>query len=238
MSKELFNITCNTFSDNLRHMMKDLSNSKDFADVTLVCDDQKQIQAHRNILSACSPVFKNMLQIESHSKHSVIFLRGVQYSEMESIIQFIYLGQTTFYEDRINEFLSIGKSLQIPELDKSFDSHSQPQAEELLLAPDSSPMPIIKKPSDTVSSVYNCYECGLTFDRKNSLTLHKNEYHQMNEVIKFPCNQCNQQYTQENNLKAHIRYAHAQACSVCGRKFARKDALKHHIESMHNVKFL
>ena len=234
--------------------MKDLSNSKDFADVTLVCDDQKQIQAHRNILSACSPVFKNMLQIESHSKHSVIFLRGVQHSEMESIIQFIYLGQTTFYEDRINEFLSIAKSLQIPELDKSFDSHSQPQAEELLLAPDvnhqtragskiydlsdSSPMPIIKKPSETVSSVYNCYECGLTFDRKNSLTLHKNEYHQMNEVIKFPCNQCNQQYTQESNLKAHIRYAHAQACSVCGRKFARKDALKHHIESMHNVKFL
>ena len=76
--------------------MKDLSYSKDFADVTLVCDDQKQIQAHRNILSACSPVFKNMLQIESHSKHSVIFLRGVQQSEMESIIQFIYLGQTTF----------------------------------------------------------------------------------------------------------------------------------------------
>ena len=281
MSKELFNITCNTFSDNLRHMMKDLSNSKDFADVTLVCDDQKQIQAHRNILSACSPVFKNMLQIESHSKHSVIFLRGVQHSEMESIIQFIYLGQATFYEDRMNEFLSIAKSLQIPELDKTFDSYSQPPAEQVLLAPalnsgkmeemadskifdldDSLPMPIIKTHGDIV---YNCYECGLTFERKNSLTVHRSEFHGMksfpcnqcdqqftrtttlkthiqniHEGIKFPCNQCNQQYTQENNLKAHIRYAHEgqNACSVCGRKFARKDALRHHVESIHNVKFL
>ena len=44
-----------------------------------------------------------------------MYLRGIQYSEMESIMH-IYLGEATFYEERMDEFLSIAKSLQIKEL--------------------------------------------------------------------------------------------------------------------------
>ena len=41
--------------------------SREFADVTLVTDDKQQIRAHRNILSAASPVFKNILQLNSNN---------------------------------------------------------------------------------------------------------------------------------------------------------------------------
>ena len=34
---------------------------KQYADVTLVSDDQKQFKAHKIVLSACSPVLKTML---------------------------------------------------------------------------------------------------------------------------------------------------------------------------------
>ena len=56
--------------------------TSDFADVTLVTDDKHQIRAHRNILSACSPVFKSILQIDSNNTNPIIFLRGIQNSEM------------------------------------------------------------------------------------------------------------------------------------------------------------
>ena len=80
--------------------MREMMTSDDFTDVTLVTDDKNTIKAHRNILSACSPVFKNILQMEINNVHPVIYLRGIQYPEIESILQFIYLGQTKFNEER------------------------------------------------------------------------------------------------------------------------------------------
>ena len=36
--------------------------NENFSDVTLVTEDEKQIKANINILSACSPVFKDVLK--------------------------------------------------------------------------------------------------------------------------------------------------------------------------------
>ena len=58
MHQEKSSLTWNAYSDHLRDMMKELMMNDDFADVTLVSEDRKQIKAHKNILSACSPVFK------------------------------------------------------------------------------------------------------------------------------------------------------------------------------------
>ena len=109
--------------------MREMMTSDDFTDVTLVTDDKKTIRAHRNILSACSLVFKNILQMQITKSHpSVIYLRDIQYSEIESILQFIYLGEAKFYEERMNEFLSVSKSLEIQELSKDVEI-DQPQVD-------------------------------------------------------------------------------------------------------------
>ena len=92
--------------------MKELMNDEDFANVTLVTEDKKQIKANINILRVCSPVFKDILTKEKNS-NQIMYLRGIQFPEMESIIQFIYLGEATFYEERMDEFLA---SLGIKEL--------------------------------------------------------------------------------------------------------------------------
>merc|ERR1739838_187135 len=89
--------------------------NEDFADVTLVTEDKKQIKANASILSACSPVFKDILKKEKNS-NQIMYLRGIQYPEMESIMQFMYLGEATFYEERMDEFLAVAKSLEIKEL--------------------------------------------------------------------------------------------------------------------------
>ena len=55
----------------------------------------------------------------------MIFLRGIQYSEVESILQYIYLGEAKFYEERINEFLRAVKDLEIKGLSKAADASDQ-----------------------------------------------------------------------------------------------------------------
>ena len=103
-------LTWDSYSDHLREAFKEMMTSNEFADVTLITDDKQQIKAHRNILSACSPVFKNILKLDSGNSNPVIYLRGIQHLEMESIIKFIYLG-----EARISEETSL-KSLRLRKL--------------------------------------------------------------------------------------------------------------------------
>ena len=109
-------LTWQSYSDHLREALTEMMTSSEFSDVTLVTDDKQQIKAHRNILSACSPVFKNILQLDSNNANPVIYLRGIQHSEMEAIMQFIYLGKAMFYETRISEFLKVSKYLEIKDL--------------------------------------------------------------------------------------------------------------------------
>ena len=90
MHQEKYSLTWHSYSDHLKSMMKDLMMNEDFSDVTLVTEDKKQIKANFNILSASSPVFKDILRKEKNS-NTLMYLRGIQYSEMESIMQFIYL---------------------------------------------------------------------------------------------------------------------------------------------------
>ena len=101
-------------------MMQNMMICDDFKDVTLISDDKKPIKAHRNILSACSPVFKNIFQMEINN-HPVIYLRGIKYSEIESILQFIYLGETKLYRDSLNELLLVAKNLEIEEFSKNVE---------------------------------------------------------------------------------------------------------------------
>ena len=109
-----YNLSWHTYSEHQREIMQKMLICDDFKDVTLISDDKKPIKAHRNILSACSPVFKNIFQMEINN-HPVIYLRGIKHSEIESILQFIYLGETKLYKDSLNELLLVAKNLEIEE---------------------------------------------------------------------------------------------------------------------------
>ena len=94
MHQEKYSLTWHTYSDHLKSMVKELMMNDDYSDVTLVTEDKKHIKANISILSACSPIFRNILDKEKNSS-TIIYLRGIQYSELESILQFIYLDEAT-----------------------------------------------------------------------------------------------------------------------------------------------
>ena len=68
--------------------------------------------AHKIVLSACSPVIRKIID-SNPSQHPLIYLRGVQNYEVESIIQFMYLGEGRFYDERMREFFKVSQDLEV-----------------------------------------------------------------------------------------------------------------------------
>ena len=117
MNQEIYHLTWNTFLTHLDYTFRDLVTERHFADVTLVSDDQVQIKAHKIILSSCSPVLKKLLLDNPHP-HPMIYLSGVKHEQLESILQWMYFGETNVYKDNIEEFIEIGMDLEVKELIK------------------------------------------------------------------------------------------------------------------------
>ena len=120
MENVKLNIASHRYYDHLKKMLHEMMASSHFSDVTLVCEDRKKIRAHRSILCASSDVFRDLLEMEhTRNQHPIIYLRGVQFSEMEAILQFIYQGETVFHKKKINELLSVARNLEIKDLTES-----------------------------------------------------------------------------------------------------------------------
>ena len=115
MNQEKFNLTWHTYTDHLREMLHNMMSSEELTDVTLVSEDKKMFKAHKVVLSACSSLFKSIIN-DSNLSSPIIYLRGIQSLEIESILQFIYLGEATFYQERMNEFIDVAKSLEVKEI--------------------------------------------------------------------------------------------------------------------------
>ena len=63
-------------------------------------------------LSASSPFFKNILLKNPHS-NPLLFLKGVKDAQLQSIINFVYLGETEVAHKDIDRFLATARELQI-----------------------------------------------------------------------------------------------------------------------------
>ena len=88
----------------------------DFSDVTLVCEDSRQIYAHRVILASSSSFFQNVLTKVMHS-HPLIFLRGVPHSQLSAIVDFIYLGQAEIRQEDVEAFVKLAVELGVKGLE-------------------------------------------------------------------------------------------------------------------------
>eukprot|EP00092_Neocalanus_flemingeri_P021344 GFUD01023133.1.p1 GENE.GFUD01023133.1~~GFUD01023133.1.p1 ORF type:complete len:304 (-),score=72.93 GFUD01023133.1:2-874(-) len=91
---------------------KELKEDKDFFDVTLACNGDRQLQAHKVILSACSPFFRNILKKNPH-QHPLIYLKGVLYEELVSVLNFMYHGEVNVAQEDLTSFLAVAEELKV-----------------------------------------------------------------------------------------------------------------------------
>jgi len=111
MASEKFCLRWNDFESNISVAFRELREEKDFFDVTLACDDS-QVQAHKVILSACSPFFRNILRRNPH-QHPLLYLKGVKYKELLSVLNFMYQGEVNVAQEELNSFLAVAEDLRV-----------------------------------------------------------------------------------------------------------------------------
>ena len=81
----ILHVTWNNFLDHAGTSFRDLVDEPSFLDVTLACDDDRLIPAHKLILSASSEFFKNIF-LRNYHQSQLIFLDGVSHTELISIV--------------------------------------------------------------------------------------------------------------------------------------------------------
>ena len=238
-SQDRYSFTWQTYSDHLRETLKEMMTSTDFTDVTLVTDDKQHIRAHRNILSACSPVFKNILKLGSGNTQPVIYLRGIQYSELESIMQYIYLGEARLHEERMGEFLVVSRNLEIKELAIGIEECNDQFAsnEESNVTQEEG---VDKDPAQPLQENYSIFEHQThrktqTFKSLTESNVTKRKFVKT-EIGKYACNQCDYKATQKGNMTQHIQSVHEgvkYACNQCAYQATQQSNLTTHIQSVH-----
>ena len=110
------------FSENIKKSFRDLREDSDFADVTLVCEDGHQIEAHKVILASASTFFKTILAKQKHS-HPLIYMRGVKSSDLGAMTDFLYFGEANVSQENLESFLAIASELEVQGLRRSLDDN-------------------------------------------------------------------------------------------------------------------
>jgi len=119
---ENYNLMWGDFTSNLSLTVKDLRNDADFLDVSIACEDDT-IEAHKVILSAASPFFRNILKKNKHP-HPYIYLNGIKLKDMKNLIDFMYNGEATVSHEDLDKFMSVAHDLKVKGLTRSDFSES------------------------------------------------------------------------------------------------------------------
>ena len=119
-------LTRGDFNRHSVETLQSLLQDSAFNDVTLVCEDQRQIKGHKVILSSGSKLFKEILLKNPHP-NPIIYLK-LTYDHLNSIVRFIYLGQCEVDQNDIDNFLATAQDLLIDGLySEKGNNMSQPR---------------------------------------------------------------------------------------------------------------
>ncbi|XP_063973175.1 protein abrupt-like isoform X2 [Diachasmimorpha longicaudata] len=122
-SQQQFCLRWNNFQANITSQFEALRDDEDFVDVTFACDGRR-LQAHKVVLSACSPYFKELFKTNP-CKHPIIFMRDVEFEHLQSLLEFMYAGEVNISQAELPTFLRTAESLQIRGLtDSQNNQHS------------------------------------------------------------------------------------------------------------------
>ena len=86
-------------------------------DVTLVTKDDKELKAHRNVLSAASPFFFKLLQSDmKENREGIVRFEEISSAVMEEVLEFIYSGSVEVTQENVEDLIAAANYLLIPGL--------------------------------------------------------------------------------------------------------------------------
>ena len=247
---ELYKLRWHSFPEHFQQMLADTINDEHDHDVILVSEEKIKVGAHRIVLNACSPLFKESFNY-NNDPTAYIYLSDFKHKEIESLLQLMYLGELNVKKERIQELLDAAtvlglKDIEIP-ITPFEDSvqDSKPKRKRKKKKPKTL---LCENPNCTFVTTgnytlekhmkerhsFNCKECGEMFKEKHDLKIHIGSLHKGKEV--HSCSQCEKSYFNPKLLVKHEYEVHklpSLSCQQCAERFQDKHDLNIHIGAEH-----
>ena len=239
-SSEKFCLKWNDFQENVTKSFSQMRQQSGLFDVTLVSSDQKQVSAHRLVLSACSDFFKNIFNNNNSHSHPLLYLDCVDSGEINLMLDYIYQGEVQIYQEHLDRFLEVAKKFKLDGLMAAeVEGKSEPidnnyhQFEEIheAIVDPAAKAPSSKKQERSLR-VYN-----ETFEANNSEVEKKFIELIVKENKMYRCTVCDKTQTDKTKMRLHLE-THLTGlsydCPTCGKNFRSRNAFNTHISREHN----
>ena len=185
MDQDQLLLSWDDFEKMIQATFKDLLGETEFTDVTLATEDDKQINAHKVILSSCSLFFRNILR-KYPGKNPILYLKDIKYEALQKILVFMYVGRCEIEQSELSRFLSTAKSLKIKGLDGIeglLEAKHSKIYSDFQETPRKREHTFHKNPG---GGRFKCKPCGIGFAKSLDLGTHHDKEHTENERKENP----------------------------------------------------
>ena len=241
MNSESYNLCSRQFEKNICESFKSFRNDEAFSDVTLVSEDGMQARAHKLVLGSSSKFFRNTFLRNPHQQ-PLIFLKGVEFKNLEGILEFIYLGETSIEEKDLDSFISLSRSLEIKGLEDPEDlmkENSQTVYEVKDVMNDEQVLEGITQESSSIKDDdQDCQDKKKVEKPSDDPNINRvKSFFDGKKKSKYTCNLCDYESNQIGNVKVHIDAKHEMkkfGCSECEKECNSVSSLLYHKKSKHD----
>lgn len=203
MSRDKFHLSRSDFYATATETFKTLQEDTDFIDVTLVCDGDNQVSAHKVILSANSTFFRKVLT-SNHHQHPLIYIAGIKLSDLRSLLRFMYTGEVSIEEKDLQSFLHASETLKIEGL-SSYNKVFQSVSQSSELAKKREHHEFVLMEEDNVAT----FEEAVYENYCQSNDLQDQVAYNLSDTKEY-CGQCNFRASTKHFLNTHIQSIHDQ----------------------------
>ena len=255
----------NDFDVNFVSSLSLLKESEEFFDVTLVSDDEIQIKAHKVVLSASSPFFRNVLKFNK-TPSPLLYIRGVTNAVLGNVVEFLYKGEAEVAENDLDNFLKLSKDLKLTGL-----------SENDVITNDDVDSPIIKEEETQINQKFtlenkkrkkvkkenpgllklNTFDNSKDVNSVDILDVHDDSKREfpgikdnaeldakisemmMRKNSMWHCKGCGVSKKRKSNMQVHIEINHMnvpQPCSFCDVVSRNRPGLSFHVKKHHSDK--
>ena len=119
MNSEKLQLNGKNFTEDISKALRLMRHDKDFTDVTLVCEDDILVRAHRVILASASSFFKSALMRKKVVRQRKLYLRGLTAFEVETALDFLYMGEVSV----VSSFIRVAQDLGLRGFERPRDEY-------------------------------------------------------------------------------------------------------------------
>ena len=231
-TSEKFCLKWNDFQENVSAAFGSFRRDNELTDVTLACEDGKQVQAHKIILATSSPFFQNIFKLNKHA-HPLIYMRGMKSEDLESIVEFLYHGEANIYQENLDIFLIIAQELNLKGLGGKEPHKAKEDAAE------NNTDPRLSKQTNTPKKESTLYSQVSSFTSEQDYPL--NQMH-VERTVALPKQECSEEMQEQNDKIRSMMVLSGRLakdglhksyiCQVCQKEGKVVD-IKRHIEAKH-----